>query len=174
MESALSGLEPESVSVDFAGLYESQWWPMLRVALGLVDDIASAEDVVQEAFAALYRKREALRDPKAANAYLRTSVVNRARSALRRRRTVRAHLSLIREEHEPPADRSALRSAEQDAVRRALAALPQRQREVLTLRFVGDLSDQEIAAATGLSHGNVRSAASRGLATIRATMGDQL
>jgi RNA polymerase sigma-70 factor (sigma-E family) len=162
-------------SVDFDAVYQSQWWPMLRVALALVDDVASAEDVTQDAFAALYKKLESLRDPQAANAYLRTCVVNGARSALRRRRTARSHLKgLSREDHEPSADAAALHDDEQRAVRRVLGSLPQRQREVLTLRLIGDLDDREIAAATGMSHGNVRSAASRGLATLRATIGDQL
>ena len=77
------------------------------------------------------------------------------------------------DEHAPSADEPALRTADQETARRALAALPSRQREVLTLRFLADLSDSEIADATGMSAGNVRSAASRGLATLRTTLGGQ-
>ena len=158
----------------FDALYRAQWWPMLRLAQGLVDDVSSAEDVVQDAFAGLYRNSGVLADPVAATRYLRASVVNGARSALRRRRTVRSWLGQARAgEHAPAADEPSLRSAEQDAARRALAALPGRQREVLTLRFLADLTDSEIADATGMSAGNVRSAASRGLATLRGTLGGQ-
>jgi RNA polymerase sigma-70 factor (sigma-E family) len=156
----------------FDALYRTQWWPMIRLAQGLVDDVSSAEDVVQDAFAGLYRHSGALADPQAAVRYLRASVVNGARSALRRRRTVRSWLGQLREaEHAPAADERSMRSADQEAARRALAALPARQREVLTLRFLADLSDAEIADATGMSPGNVRSAASRGLATLRTTLG---
>ncbi len=157
----------------FATLYRAQWWPMLRLAQGLVDDVSSAEDVVQDAFAGLYRNYNCahlIADSPAAVRYLRVSVVNGARSALRRRRTVRTWLSSVRGagEHAPPADEPALRSAEMELARRALAALPRRQREVLTLRFLADLSDAEIADATGMTPGHVRSAASRGMASLRA------
>jgi RNA polymerase sigma factor (sigma-70 family) len=77
-------------------------------------------------------------------------------------------------EHAPAADEPSLRSADQEAARRALAALPSRQREVLTLRFLADLTDSEIADATGMSAGHVRSAASRGLATLRGTLAGHL
>ena len=164
---------PEPVGgLDFDALYRAQWWPMIRLAQGLVDDVSSAEDVVQDAFAGLYRSAGVLADPDAAVRYLRVSVVNGARSALRRRRTVRSWLGQQRQdEHAPAADERSLRTADQEAARRALAALPRRQREVLTLRFLADLSDSEIADATGMSAGNVRSAASRGLATLRSTLG---
>ncbi|MDQ1740096.1 MAG: hypothetical protein QOE53_1748 [Pseudonocardiales bacterium] len=156
----------------FDALYRIQWWPMLRLAQGLVDDVSSAEDVVQDAFAGLYRNSAVLADAGAAARYLRASVVNGSRSALRRRRTARAWLGQVRDgEHAPAADEPALRSADQELARRALAALPSRQREVLTLRFLADLTDSEIADATGMSAGHVRSAASRGLATLRSTLG---
>ncbi|HST47503.1 sigma-70 family RNA polymerase sigma factor [Jatrophihabitans sp.] len=161
----------------FAALYRAQWWPMLRLAQGLVDDVSSAEDVVQDAFAGLYRTwncANLIADSQAAVRYLRASVVNGARSTLRRRRTVRAWLGGLREavEHAPAADESSLRSAEQELARQALAALPRRQREVLTLRFLVDLTDAEIAEATGMSPAHVRSAASRGIATLRALRGE--
>jgi RNA polymerase sigma factor (sigma-70 family) len=139
-----------------------------------VDDVSSAEDVVQDAFAGLYRNPAALADPAAATRYLRASVVNGARSALRRRRTVRAWLGNLRpaEQHAPAADEPSLRSADQELARRALATLPGRQREVLTLRFLADLTDSEIADATGMSPAHVRSAASRGVATLRTALGE--
>jgi RNA polymerase sigma-70 factor (sigma-E family) len=174
----LSGLrgDPADQSVGFDALYKEQWWPMLRLAQGLVDDLAAAEDVVQDAFAAMYRRQADLREPQAAIGYLRISVVNAARSALRRRRTARAHLPALHalhEGHEQSADHAALVSDEHRAVRAALAELPDRQREVLTLRYLADLSDPEIAEATGLSPGGVRSAASRGLAVLRGSLGGQ-
>jgi DNA-directed RNA polymerase specialized sigma24 family protein len=75
----------------FVDLYQRTWWPMLRVAAALVDDRGSAEDVVQDAFTALYRRWADMRDPAAAAGYLRTSVVNGARSMLRKRGTMRKH-----------------------------------------------------------------------------------
>ncbi|MEO7285574.1 MAG: SigE family RNA polymerase sigma factor [Jatrophihabitantaceae bacterium] len=164
--------------LSFDELYQAQWWPMLRLATGLVDQVSVAEDVVQDAFAAVYRKWDAIREPAATIGYLRTCVVNGSRNALRKRITARKYLSVVGsgvgEETAEAADHSSLLSAEHQMVRSALAELPRRQREVLTLRYLAELSDADIAEATGLSLGGVRSAASRGLAVLRGNLGGQL
>ncbi|MBE7188435.1 RNA polymerase sigma factor [Jatrophihabitans endophyticus] len=159
---------PGGEQVDYEGLYRDQWRPLLRLAQSLVDDPASAEDVVQDAFAALHRHEHRLDAPAAAAGYLRISVLNGARSALRRRRTFRLRSPLLYDVRSAPAaDETTMLSAEHEAVRSTLAALPHRQREVLVLRLLADLDDREIAEATGMSPAHVRSAASRGLATLR-------
>jgi RNA polymerase sigma-70 factor (sigma-E family) len=158
----------------FDELYQQAWWPLVRLAIGLVDDRGVAEDVVQDAFAGLYRRWDSIREPAAAIGYLRTSVVNNSRSVLRRRGTARKHLRVIVEETDDAADHSSLLGAEHEMVRAALTELPDRQREVLTLRYIADLSDQAIAEATGLSPGGVRSASSRGLAALRNSLGGRL
>src|SRR5580765_6962138 len=71
-------------------LFRSERLGLVRLAVLLVDDRESAEDVVQDAFAALHRRWSSLTSPDAARAYLRTCVVNGSRSVLRRRRTVRS------------------------------------------------------------------------------------
>ena len=70
---------------DAVALYSAHRLSLVRLAVLLVDDLQSAEDVVQDAFAGFLGRRRALEDPDQALAYLRTSVVNNARSALRRR-----------------------------------------------------------------------------------------
>jgi RNA polymerase sigma factor (sigma-70 family) len=55
----------------------------------------------------------------------------------------------------------------------ALKALPKRQREVVVLRYFGDLNESEIAAELGLAPGTVKSHASRGLAALRARLTDE-
>jgi RNA polymerase sigma-70 factor (sigma-E family) len=163
-----------AVTMTFDELYQRQWWPMLRLAVGLVDERGAAEDVVQDAFAALFRRWDSIRDPAAAAGYLRASVVNGSRSALRRRGTARKYLRVVGGETEEAADHTTLLSAEHDMVRAALVNLPDRQREVLTLRYLAELPDSDIAAATGLSAAGVRSASSRGLAALRTALGGQL
>lgn len=158
---------------DFDRLYRDAWWPMVRVAYGLVGDRGLAEDVVQDAFSAVYRRWDGIRDRQAAMGYLRTAVVNAARSALRRRRTARRHMELVVDDGTPGADDAVLRAAAHAGVLQAMRQLPDRQREVLTLRFLADLSDADIARATGLSPGGVRSASSRGLAALRNLLGGQ-
>jgi RNA polymerase sigma-70 factor (sigma-E family) len=146
-------------------LYREHRMRFVRLAILLVDDPATAEDVVQEAFTGLHRHWSRLRDENAALGYLRTAVVNGSRSVLRRRRTAR--------EYTPPhtadarsAESLAMLSAEHQAVVSALSQLPRRQREVLVLRYYGGLSEAEIAEATGISRGTVKSTASRGLDAI--------
>ncbi len=63
-------------------------------------------------------------------------------------------------------------TAEHQAVVAALGKLPRRQREVLVLRYYGDLSEVEIAEATGVSRGTVKSTASRGLEALQKLIGD--
>jgi RNA polymerase sigma-70 factor (sigma-E family) len=151
-------------------LYREHRMRFVRLAILLVDDPSTAEDVVQEAFTGLHRHWSRLRDENAALGYLRTAVVNGSRSVLRRRRTAR--------EYTPPhtadarsAESLAMLSAEHQAVVSALGQLPRRQREVLVLRYYGGLSEAEIAEATGISRGTVKSTASRGLDAISKIVG---
>lgn len=152
-----------------ADLYEQHRMRLVRLAVLLVDEPATAEDVVQEAFAGLHRNWGKLRDAAAAVAYLRTAVVNGSRSVLRRRKTAR--------EYVPPhavnarsAESLAMLSTEHQAVVDALGTLPPRQREVLVLRYYGGLSELEIADAAGISKGTVKSTASRGLEALQRAM----
>ncbi|MCW2494728.1 MAG: polymerase subunit sigma-24 [Jatrophihabitans sp.] len=160
-----------AVLVDVPALYQSHWRAMVRLAVLLVDDVASAEDVVQDAFIALHRRASALRDPDAAAAYLRASVVNLSRSVIRRRQVARKHLKVAEPEATPGADEYALLRAEHRQTLDAVHSLPRRQQEVLILRYWSGLSEREIAETLGISAGSVKSAASRGIATLQRQLG---
>jgi RNA polymerase sigma-70 factor (sigma-E family) len=154
------------------GLFKTHAIALIRLALLLVGDRASAEDVVQDAFLGLHRSLPKLRDHSKALAYLRTSVVNGCRSVQRSRR--RAWLR--RADHDPPAwsaESAAIASEERRAVLAAVAGLPTRAREVLALRYYLDLPDNEIAAALGISRGTVSSTASRALAALARELKEQ-
>ncbi|MFJ6215384.1 SigE family RNA polymerase sigma factor [Streptomyces sp. NPDC092296] len=146
-----------------ADLYRARRLDMVRLAVLLVDDQHAAEDIVQDAFAALHRSHgETLADLENAAAYLHTSVLNAARSVLRRRRTARAYVP----PHEvpgAPVDERVLLADEHRRVITALGGLKRRQREVLVLRYWSELSETEIAEALGMSRGTVKSTASRAL-----------
>jgi RNA polymerase sigma-70 factor (sigma-E family) len=138
---------------------------LVRFALMLVGDQATAEDVVQEAFLGLYRAWDRLRDPDAVLGYLRTAVVNGARSVHRSRGRAR----LLRVPHDPPvwsAEAAAMDGEDRRAVLAAIARLPQRQREVLALKYYLDLSEHEVAAILRVSRGTVSATGARALAAV--------
>jgi len=154
-------------------LFEYHAVRLIRMAVLLVGDQSSAEDVVQDAFLGLYRGAARLRDPANAVAYLRASVLNGCRSVLRSRK--RAWSSLI-PAHDLPvwsAESAAMAGEDRREVLRAVARLPRRQREVLVLRYYLNLSDREIAADLGVTRGTVASTASRALAALGRELGEQ-
>jgi RNA polymerase sigma-70 factor (sigma-E family) len=153
-------------------LYRDHRMRMVRLAVLLVDDPSTAEDVVQEAFTGLHRHWSGLRDEAAAVGYLRTAVVNGSRSVLRRRRTARDYVP-PHQVNARSAESLAMLSTEHQAVVDALGTLPPRQREVLVLRYYGGLSEAEIAEATGISRGTVKSTASRALDAVARVMGSR-
>jgi RNA polymerase sigma-70 factor (sigma-E family) len=145
-------------------LYEAHALGLVRLAYVMLGDRAAAEDVVQEAFGGLYRRWDQLSDADRALQYVRSSVLNGCRSALRRRR-----LQDVQAVHQAPAvsaETAALASEERREVMRALRLLPDRQREVLVLRFYLDQSEAAIAQAMGISQSTVRSTAHRALAAL--------
>ncbi|MGW2225049.1 SigE family RNA polymerase sigma factor [Streptomyces formicae] len=147
-------------------LYRHRRLDLVRLAVLLVDDVPTAEDVVQEAFAALYRRHgESLDDIADPEAYIRRSVVNTSRDVLRRRRTVRAYIP-PRILPAPPPEEEILLKEEHQEVLRALRLLTVRQREVLVLRYWSNMSEADIAATLGLSRGAVKSTASRALTAL--------
>lgn len=135
---------------------------LIRLATCLVDDRETAEDVVQEAYVALYRHWSTLRDPGSALTYLRSAVLNRARSQLRTRMRGRAApvLHLIAGDD---TSETAARRAQDREVYAAVSDLPRRQREVMVLRYYLDLSEAEIADVLGVSTGSVKRHAHRAL-----------
>lgn len=151
------------MGVDVAALYAAHRLSLVRMAVLLIDSTPGAEDVVHDAFVALHRKQDSLRDPDAALGYLRRSVLNGARDALRKRRTARAYLKVADPEQGGGADEEALLAAEHAEVLGAVRGLPVRDQQVLLLRYWSELSEADIAETLGVSRGTVKSTASRAL-----------
>jgi RNA polymerase sigma-70 factor (sigma-E family) len=153
-------------------LFTAHYRPLVRLASLLLHERATAEEIVQDAYVALHGRWGRLRDADKALAYLRTTVVNRCRSALRHRKVVEAHLAAARPPLDAPsAEAGALDALAHDAVITALRRLPARQREVIVLRYYADLSEAEIADTMGVSRGAVKSHAARGVAALRQALG---
>jgi RNA polymerase sigma-70 factor (sigma-E family) len=158
-------------------LYAAHWRQLVRLSVLLVRDVATAEEVVQDAFVAVHDRWSRLRDPDKALAYLRQTVVNRSRSALRHRAVVHRHVQATGSAPPvdlPGSDETAVAAERRDRVLTALQALPARQREVMALRYYAGLSEAEIADALGISRGAVKSHAFRGAAALRASLTDYL
>ncbi|MGW4463672.1 SigE family RNA polymerase sigma factor [Micromonospora sp. NPDC004704] len=153
-------------------LFVVHYRPLVRLAVLLLHDLGTAEEIVQDAYVALHRRWPCLRDSDRALTYLRVTVVNRSRSALRHRRVVQAHLATARPGPDAPsAEAGALDLLRYDTVLAALRALPTRQREAIVLRYYADLSEAETADLMGLSRGAVKSHTARGAAALRRTLG---
>ena len=174
MDIADSRLSSEAAA-SVAALYAEHALGLVRLAVVMTGDRSYAEDIVQEAFLGLYRRWERLPDKSAPLAYVRVSVLNGCRTALRRQARLGV-LTPLREAaegsglHAESAEARALLSEEQRAVATALRNLPRRQREALVLRYYLDLSEAEIAQAMGVTRGTVKSATHRALAAIGAAL----
>ncbi len=172
-----TGLGPAVGRVDdpLAGLHRDHYPALVRLASLVLGDVGLAEQVVQDAFVKLHLRWGGLRQLDKAPAYLRSAVLNGARSHLRHQK--------VRDRHEarrtvPPSvitpERAALERAEHERVVFALRLLPDRQREALVLRYYLDLPEAEIAAAMGVSAGSVKTHLHRGLATLARSLGEDI
>jgi len=151
-------------------LYQAHALGLIRLAVVMLGDRAAAEDVVQEAFCGLYRRWNQLSDTDKALSYVRSSVINGCRSALRKRRLPRG----LRWEPAGESPESAvLISEEHQEVLAAMRRLPVRQREAVVLRFYLDLGEEEIAASMRVTRGTVKSTTSRALAALGRMLGEQ-
>lgn len=145
-------------------LFHAHYAQLVRLSRFLVDDEETAEDVVMEAFVALCRRWRAIRDPNEAYRYLRSCVLNGARSQLRRRKVIRLHDATA--DPPPPGPDVAAAASARTTVMGLLRALPLRQRQVLVLRYFLDLSEAEIAETLDISPGSVKTHTARGMAAL--------
>jgi RNA polymerase sigma-70 factor (sigma-E family) len=156
---------PETARLQVTALYQAHALGLVRLAVLMVGDQPTAEDVVQEAFLGLYRRWSALKDPERALAYVRSSVLNGCRMAFR---TQSRHdkIALAAPEDVESAEATALLGEANREVIAALRRLPARQREAVVLRYYLDMTEDQAARAMQVSRGTVKSATSRGLAAL--------
>jgi RNA polymerase sigma factor (sigma-70 family) len=142
------------VSEPFEAFYHREFAGLVRLAMVLVDSQEQAEEVVQDAFAALYLRYRVVTTPLA---YVRASVLNGSRKVLRRRSLTRRLVG------HPPTDSEMVYNHVIDAVRR----LPARQRAAVVLRYELQLTDAEIAETLKMPVGTVKSTLHRAIARLR-------
>ncbi len=153
--------------VEFATFMAEHADDLLRTAWLLTGDAHRAEELTQAALVRTYATwdRIRLQDPLA---YARRVLANlRVDTWRRRRREV-----LTDRPPERTLDGAQTRVDDRDQLVRALALLTPRQRRIVVLRHLVGLSESDVAADLGVSVGTVKSTASRGLATLRAALGE--
>ncbi|WP_083707162.1 SigE family RNA polymerase sigma factor [Intrasporangium flavum] len=168
---------PVDPDVAVTELYHAHWDRLVRLGWLLLRDQSAAEDVVQDAFVATHRQWASIRDSGRVVAYLQTAVVNGCRSVQRHAVVVDRHAAREAGAADVPgrgavgsAETHAMHAVGRDAMVDALRELPERQREVLVLRYYADLSEAQIARALDISAGAVKTHAHRGLSALRRTI----
>lgn len=187
MEHTLTGAAPsrtlarEITADDFDRLVRLHQQRIYRVLLAVLRDADAADTLTQECFLRAYQKRQSFRGEASAGTWLVRIAINLARDHQKNRRqsfwrrlvgfsgdAAEAAATEVADRRASP-ERALLAREEARAVARAVDRLPARQREVFLLRFVEELSLEEIAQGTELKTGTVKSHLSRALAAVRQT-----
>ncbi len=129
-----------------ARVYEKYVDPMLTLAMGLLNQRAAAEDVVQDVFLSFARSAKDLRARGSLRSYLATCVLNRVRDSRRQQQRQARRDAELRAVTEAPSPERAVILVEQAAqLNQAVAELPEEQREVVLLRLKANLKFRDIA-----------------------------
>jgi RNA polymerase sigma factor (sigma-70 family) len=152
---------PETIDLVFEEAFDRLYARAYGVAFQLLGRRSEAEDVAQETLARAFVHWRKVRGY--AEGWVVRVAGNLSIDSWRRNRRIDSGASVERATPGPDAARIDLH--------RALRKLSRRQREVLVLRFLADLPEADVAEALGCSVGSVKVHASRGLASLRTTMG---
>jgi RNA polymerase sigma-70 factor (sigma-E family) len=155
----------ESRQQQVAALYQAHALGLVKLAVLMVGDQLTAEDVVQDAFLGLYRRWSALQDRDKALSYVRASVLNGCRT-FHRGKYRRGNIRPEDPGHAESAESIAMLGEAHREVLTALRRLPDRQREAVVLRYYLDMTEEQAAQAMGVSRGTVKSSTSRGIAAL--------
>ena len=150
-------------------IYTTYYRSLIGLAVLLVRDEPTAEEVVQECFVAMHDGWHRLREEDKALSYLKQAVVNRSKSVLRHRSVMDRNAPEPAPDM-PSAEQAAMSLLERSAVITALRGLPDRQRQALVLRYYADMTVAQIAEMMGISKGAVKSHTARGISSLRAVL----
>ena len=150
----------------------------LRLAAAVTGSTEEARDIVQDAFVQGFRSLDRYRGEAPVRSWLLRIVANHAKNALRSTARRRGREDRFAGLDHPPADadpvgQPVVDRAEVSGLLDMLVALPERDREVLALRFVAGLSEADTASTLDVPVGTVKSRASRALAHARELLEDR-
>jgi RNA polymerase sigma-70 factor (sigma-E family) len=153
----------------FEGFVGAHGDRLLHAAYGLCGDWQHAEDLVQQALLKTASRWDRIAENPLGYAYrcLARANIDRWRVLRHRPETVTDPTAFA--DRSSPAERATADVDDRLAVLAALRTLPARQRAIVVLRYLQDLSEADTAEVLGISVGAVKSGASRGLARLRAT-----
>ncbi|MBI1750703.1 MAG: sigma-70 family RNA polymerase sigma factor [Acidobacteria bacterium] len=165
-------------AADFDEIVRQHQRRIYRLLLSLVRDPDAADTLTQECFLRAYRKRASFRGEASIATWLMRIAINLATDhGKNRRRAFWSRLfgrseasesaALDVTDPQPSAERALIASEQVAAVRAVVNELPARQRAIFLLRFVEEMSIEEIAHATGLETGTVKSHLHRALSAVR-------
>lgn len=149
---------------DFDQFYSCSAARLIRHGYALTGDLAEAQDIAQEAFARAWQRWSVVRDCDSPEAWVRRVATNLAASRWRRIRVARAAAGNPAEPHAPEV------STDTVALVTGLRTLPERQRTVLVLHYMCDLTVDQIATELGCPQGSVKSWLSRGRTALAAAV----
>jgi RNA polymerase sigma-70 factor (sigma-E family) len=157
---------PQDADREVTALYLTHYRPLVRIAALLVQDLAAAEEIVQDSFVAVHAAWRRLPDAEHALSYLHRSVVDRSRATVRRHIVVDKLAPRLAPDV-PSGHGEASIEVERSAFISALWTLPPRQREVVVLRYFADLPETQVASATGISETAVKAYTARAMSSLR-------
>lgn len=134
---------------------------LVGFARTVLADTDGAEEIVQEAFARTLAHWDRIDNKADPLPYIRSTILNLCRARFRHRPT-----PLHSPRSEPSAEAVSERTARRVAVVDAVATLPDRQREVVAMRYFAQLSTEETAQALGISPGTVKTHLHRATQTL--------
>jgi RNA polymerase sigma-70 factor (ECF subfamily) len=153
---------------DFDEFFRAVYPAVYQAALRIVGDRGDAEDAAIEVLTRAFVRWPTLRSLPHRDAWVMRVVINEALSQLRRRRRT---APLGRQEEALGTDDAA---ANRVTLVAALGLLPRRQREVIGLRYLADMSEADTADALGISTGTVKSHLHRATQSLRVSLGDDV
>lgn len=152
---------------DFEQFMAARWQPLVRTAYVLTGNQQDAEDIAQTALTNAYSVWPRIRKAEDATLYVHRILINVYRTARRRRRVLEVLTAAVPERHGVAGAAAGDRLHDRDEVVQALTLLPHRQRAVIVLRYLEDLTEAQTAAVLGCSVGTVKSQTSKALAKLR-------
>jgi RNA polymerase sigma-70 factor (ECF subfamily) len=150
---------------EFEAFFDDVFPRAFKVARRLVGNRNEAEDLAAEAFARAYAKWPSVRRHAAPDAWVLRATINLSIDHLRKARRT-PELGAV----DGPEDIIALRVT----LAAAMGSLSRRQREIVSLRYLADLSEQDVAAVLAITPGSVKTHLSRALDRLRRVLGPQI